>query len=159
MHESQPTPWVHLTNFFLIVSTLGSFMLLGYFAIQPYSCAGPPIAYRVAAFVSHKDKPGCFQVKLEGKFVQLNDGPAIRLESLAAHIKQALIAHSKPERNVMIVTSRETTYQEVIDLIDQLKKAGATTVDLECGGLTPLSFLYGSVENITGGTVTCSSGL
>lgn len=130
MHESQPTPWVHLTNFFLIVSTLGSFMLLGYFAIQPYSCAGPPIAYRVAAFVWHKDKPGCFQVKLEGKLVQLNDGPAVRLESLVAYIKPALIAHPKPERNVIIVTSRETTYQEVIDLIDELKKAGATTVDL-----------------------------
>ena len=131
MQASQPVPWVHLTNFFLIVSTLGSFMLLGYFAIQPYSCGGPPIEYRVATFVSRKDKPCCFQVKLEGKFVQLNDGPTVGLESVVAHIKPALIAHPKPERNVIIVTSRETTYQEVIDLIDQLKKAGATTVDLE----------------------------
>ena len=131
MQESQPNPWVHLTNFFLIVSTLGSFMLLSYIAIQPIHCGGPPIAYRVAALVSRKDQRCCFKVNLEGKFVQLNDGPVVCLESLVAHIKPALISHPKPERNVVIVTSRNATYQHVIDLVDQLKKAGATTIDLE----------------------------
>ncbi|MBI4749703.1 MAG: hypothetical protein HY774_14545 [Acidobacteria bacterium] len=130
MQKSQFVPWVHLTNFFLMVSTLGSFLLLSYIAIQPIHCGGPPIEYRVAAFVSRKDKRCSFKVNLEGKFVQLNDGPAVCLESLIAHIRPALITHPKPERNVVIVTSRETAYQQVIDLVDQLKKAGATTIDL-----------------------------